>query len=221
MASTTIKMILMQILGLLIPFGGCAAVMSHILYRSKHPYKHPKVAKTIWITVTVLGAGLVIGMGVVMLQAMYGFTSKSRIRAANSNAKHVCDAFHASYYDLDEKVALPKHSETVYSGHFGDAAEENTLAWYMNKYGSDELYWVVVTDGKWNVQYALCSKKPITSDRIRIYTYDEQKQEMNNMFRDHSGLVGCYNYEVQRQAQHEFDRKQKLNEIKKRQEGTT
>ncbi len=90
MTYMTIKMILMQILGLLIPFGGCAAVMSHILYRSKHPYKHPKVAKTIWITVTVLGAGLVIGMGVVMLQAMYGFTSKSRIRAANSNAKHVC-----------------------------------------------------------------------------------------------------------------------------------
>lgn len=205
--------IFMRVLTLLLPFGGCCAVVSHIIYRSNHPYKHPKLAKGAWITVGVLVIGGVITMGFILLQAMYAFTAKSRVASANSNARSLCSAFESAVYDLDANSNLPKHSEEIYSGHCGDKAEENTLEWYMTKYHSDPIYYVIVTDGDWHVIYAYSSNEPITQDKIHPYTYAEQYSFMKNMFRSHKGFVGFYDNAATTKARHEFDKKQKLREL--------
>ena len=203
MTTQIISLFFMRVLALLLPVGGCCAIMSHIIYRSNHPYKHPKIAKAAWLTLGIVVIGCASVMAFVLLQAINNFTSRSRVNGANSNAKHVCDAFITAVYDLDETGHLPEQCAEIYSGNTKDAAVENTLDWYMNKYGNDVGYWVVVTDGNWNVKYTLCSQKPITPDKIHTYDLNSQNEEMSRLFKSHSDFVGCYNYEEQQKLRRE------------------
>ena len=62
----------------------------------------------------------------------------------------------------------------------------------MDNHFDRHMYYVIVTDGDWNVQYTLWSKDPIKPDAIHPYTFASQRDYMEPLFRDHSELVGCY-----------------------------
>ena len=215
MVSTSIRVLLMQVFSMLIPVGGCCAIVSHFIYRSKHPYKHPKLAKAFWLTVAVLIVGGGLAFGVMLVQSMYNFTSKTKVNSENSRAHDVCNAFQSAVAELDRTGELPEQSEEIYSGHFGDAAEEKTLEWYMNQYSNNTGYYVVVTDGNWNVKYTLASQEPITSDKIHIYDLAAQREEMRRMFRNHDDFVGCFNYEqwyTERQKEKQSAYNERMNQ---------
>ena len=181
-----------NILPMLFPILFWGTVIGYIIYRKKHPVKRSKAEKI--VLRCILGAFLcfVVFAGGTMLVSMYRSIARSKVYAANSNAKFVCKAFYAAVEDMDEEGQLEEHSKEIYNGRFDDTAEEGSLEYNMHMYFSEECYYTIVTDGNWHVLYTLWSRQPITPDEIRVYEFDAQLRFMRSLFTDHSELVGYY-----------------------------
>lgn len=171
--------------------GGITALC---VYRGKHPVKRSKAEKMFLRGVGIVGLCFVLFMGAWLFSAMYSFTSKSRVSSINSSARLVYNAYQTALADLDKQCKLPAHCKEIITGEPDGSYEPDTVEYLMQqKYFTDSrMYYVIVTDGNWNVRYTLCSKKPITPDEIRPYRLESQRKYMENPFKDHAALVGYY-----------------------------
>ena len=153
------------------------AVIALIVQRVHHPPKRSRAEK---IILRLLGGvvGAVLLCGIVFLGSqLWKSVVRQKVQSANYEARLASDWFRSARYDLDKAELLPRSSEEIYTGVYGEDTSAPTIPALMNHYGKGSRggYYVIVTDGKWNVIYTLWSREPIPPEDIHPYTLDEQK----------------------------------------------
>jgi hypothetical protein len=166
-------------------------VVAYIIYRSNHPVKRSKAEKIVLRVIGGVFVGCIVAGGIIVLDAMRGSVVNSKVSSANSNARSVNHAFEATVAELDLIDDLPDTCEEIITGEPGGKHDEDSFEGFMDYYFSDHKYYVIVTDGHWNVRYTLWSAEPITPDEIRVYTLDQQRKNMKRLF-GRKDLIGYY-----------------------------